>query len=113
MLSQQNKDSSNLEVRSVALSAAQPSQSGVLAAPSQRLAALAGVKAAVTVVAGTALTTVGQVLNLKEGEVLRMDSELNSPFDVVLNGNVIARGELVAAGDHFGIRITQVAVVDR
>lgn len=78
------------------------------AAPTQRLAALSGVRTTVTVTAGTATTSVGEVLNLKEGQVLTMDTALNAPFDIVLNGTVIARGDLVAVGEHFGVRITQV-----
>jgi flagellar motor switch protein FliN/FliY len=74
----------------------------------RRLGALAGVKAQVSVVAGNAHTTVGEVLTLKEGAILTLDTALNAPFDVMLNGTVIARGELVAVGEHFGVRITQV-----
>jgi flagellar motor switch protein FliN/FliY len=78
------------------------------AATGLRMAALAGVKAQVTVVAGHASTTVGELLNLKEGAVLKLDAELNAPFDIVVNDTVIARGQLVAVGDHFGICVTQV-----
>jgi flagellar motor switch protein FliN/FliY len=79
------------------------------AAPSQRLAALAAVKTELTVVAGHASSKVGDILSLKEGAVLTLDRALNAPFDVMLGDNVIARGELVAVGDQFGIRIVQVA----
>jgi len=79
------------------------------AAPSQRLAALAGVKAELTVVAGHATSNVGDILSLREGTVLTLDRALNAPFDVMLGGNVVARGELVAVGDQFGIRVVQVA----
>ena len=83
-------------------------KAGSVTAPEQRLAALAGVKAEVTVVAGCAQTTVGEILGLKEGAVLTMDTPLNAPYDIVLNGAIIARGDLVAVGDNFGIRITRV-----
>jgi flagellar motor switch protein FliN/FliY len=78
------------------------------AIPARRLGALAGVKAQVTVVAGSADTTVGEVLAMKEGAILSLNTALNAPFDVMLNGTIIARGELVAVGEHFGVRITQV-----
>lgn len=79
----------------------------VLAAP--QLAALAGVKTQVQVLAGSAHITVGELLNLKEGTLLTLGTPVNDPFDIVVNGTVIARGELVAVGEHFGIRVTQVA----
>jgi flagellar motor switch protein FliN/FliY len=70
--------------------------------------ALAGVKAELTVVAGKATSTVGGVLNLKEGEVLALNTPLNAAFDVLLGETLIARAELVAVGDNFGVRIVQV-----
>ena len=38
-----------------------------------------------------------------------LDATLDAPFDVVLGDQVVARGELVAVGDRFGLRITEVA----
>lgn len=82
---------------------------GKPAAPAGRLAALAGVKADLTVVAGHATAKVGELLSLKEGTVMTLDTALNAPFDVMLGDQVVARGELVAVGDQFGVRITEVA----
>jgi flagellar motor switch protein FliN/FliY len=73
-----------------------------------RLSAFAGVKATVKVVAGEASASVGELLNLKDGTVLTLDRAVDAPFDVVLDGNVLARGQLVAVGDRFGVRITEV-----
>lgn len=79
------------------------------AAPVGRLAALSGVKADLTVVAGHASAKIGDLLALKEGAVMTLDTALNAPFDVMLGDQVVARGELVAVGDQFGVRITEVA----
>ncbi len=73
-----------------------------------RLSAFAGVKATVKVVAGDASASIGELLNLKDGAVLTLDRAVDAPFDVVLDGNVLARGQLVAVGDRFGVRITEV-----
>lgn len=80
------------------------------AAPAGRLAALAGVKAELTVVAGHATAKVGELLALKEGTVMTLDTTLNAPFDLMLGDQMVARGELVAVGDQFGVRITEVAL---
>lgn len=77
-----------------------------------RLAALSGVKADLTVVAGHASAKIGELMSLKEGAVMGLDTALNAPFDVMLGEQVVARGELVAVGDKFGIRITEVAPHD-
>ncbi|HEY8880056.1 MAG TPA: FliM/FliN family flagellar motor switch protein [Roseateles sp.] len=82
---------------------------GKPAGPAGRLAALAGVKADLTVVAGHATAKIGELLALKEGTVMTLDTALNAPFDVMLGDQVVARGELVAVGDQFGVRITEVA----
>jgi len=74
----------------------------------QRLNLFAGVKAKVSVVAGQATATVGELLSLKEGGLLQLDREVDALFDVVLDGQVLARGRLVAVGEHFGVRICQV-----
>ena len=73
-----------------------------------RLDLFAGVKASVSVLAGTASASVGELLSLKEGTVLQLDREVDAPFDVVLDGRVLARGQLVAVGEHFGLRVTEV-----
>ncbi len=64
-------------------------------------------------VAGRATSQVGDILALKEGAVLTLDAALNAPFDLMLGDTLIARGELVAVGDQFGIRITQVAAAEK
>ena len=85
-----------------------PLTSATSAVGNQRLAALSGVKASLTVVAGQVDSTVGAVLALKEGELMTLDTPLNAPFDLMLGTTLIARGELVAVGDQLGLRITQV-----
>lgn len=74
----------------------------------KRLDLFSGVKANVTVCAGHASATVGELMSLKEGAILALDRDVDAPFDVVLNGRVLARGQLVAVGDSFGIRISEV-----
>jgi flagellar motor switch protein FliN/FliY len=74
----------------------------------QKLDVFAGVKAHVSVLAGTVQANIGELLSLKEGAVLQLDRVVNAPFDVVLDGHLLARGELVAVGDYFGVRISEV-----
>lgn len=76
----------------------------------QRLAPFAGVRASVTVVAGSASASIGDLLALKDGAVLTLDRAIDAPFDVMLDGAVLARGQLVAVGDRFGVHITEVCM---
>ncbi len=75
-----------------------------------RLNVFAGVKATVKVVAGEASASVGELLALNEGSVLTLDRAVDAPFDIVLDGTVLARGQLVAVGDQFGVRIVEVCM---
>jgi flagellar motor switch protein FliN/FliY len=72
-------------------------------------ALLDSVKVRLSVVVGQAETTLGELMGLKEAAVLKIDRHLEQPVDVVINGEVVARGQLVAVDDNFGIRITEVA----
>jgi flagellar motor switch protein FliN/FliY len=70
---------------------------------------LDGVKVRVSVRVGGAETSVGQLAELKQGAVLTLDRMVEDPLDVLVDGHVVARGVLVAVGDQFGVRITEVA----
>jgi flagellar motor switch protein FliN/FliY len=63
----------------------------------------------VAVVAGRGSLPIGELLALKEGQVLKLEALLDAPMDIVLDGNIVARGDLVAVGEHFGVRIVELA----
>ncbi|WP_050407948.1 flagellar motor switch protein FliN [Massilia sp. NR 4-1] len=58
---------------------------------------------------GNVQTTVGELMGLKEQAVLKIDRHSEQPVDVIVNGNVVARGQLVVVDDNFGVRITEIA----
>jgi len=68
------------------------------------------VKARLQVCVGEATLTVGELLCAREQQVIRLDRHIDQPVDLLLEGKVIARGELVAVDDQFGIRITELPV---
>lgn len=71
---------------------------------------LARVKAQLTVCVGTTMLTVGELMAVQEQQVLRLDSKVAQPVDLLLEGKVVARGQLVAVDEHFGVRITELPV---
>ena len=97
-----------MQIQPVELAALTSNPGAESAIQADRLTALSGVKTELTIVAGRAVSTVGDVLSLRDGAVLTLDTALNAPFDVMLGETVIARGELVAVGEQFGIRVVQV-----
>ncbi|MCE3261337.1 MAG: putative flagellar motor switch protein [Pseudoduganella sp.] len=64
------------------------------------------VRTKLTVVVGEASLTIGELMALRAEQVLRLDSLVDAPLDILLDGLVVARGQLVAVDDHFGVRIT-------
>jgi flagellar motor switch protein FliN/FliY len=72
---------------------------------------LGSVKVQVSVRVGGAEVSVAELAGLKQGAVLSLDRLVDEPLDVLVDGHVVAQGMLVAIGEHFGVRITETAVV--
>ncbi len=68
------------------------------------------IKARIQVCAGTAVISVGELLALRAHQVLTLDQGIEEPVDLLLDGQVIARGQLVAVDDCFGVRITELPI---
>jgi flagellar motor switch protein FliN/FliY len=68
---------------------------------------LHGIRTRLTVVLGSIELSVGELLGAREQQVLQLDRTPEQPVDVMLEGQVVARGTLVAVGDSFGVRITE------
>ncbi len=71
---------------------------------------LRGVRVKLTVCVGSAEVTVGELLDAKAEQVVKLDAMVDQPVDVLLDGQVVARGTLVAVEDRFGVRITELPV---
>jgi flagellar motor switch protein FliN/FliY len=65
------------------------------------------VKVRLRVSVGQATLSIGELLALKEGGVLKLDAALDLPVEILLDDKVVARGQLVAVDDNFGVRITE------
>lgn len=58
---------------------------------------------------GEASLSVAELLALKAGSVVKLDLKVNDLIDLHLNGALVARGEIVAVDDSFGVRIVEIA----
>ena len=65
-------------------------------------------KVKLQVYVGEAELSVAELFDLKRESVIQLDRVISSPVDVILDGKCIARGELVAADDNFGIRVLEI-----
>jgi len=62
----------------------------------------------VTAELGHTRMTVRELLALTPGAVIELDGAAGGPVDLLVNGRVIARGEVVVIDESFGIRITEI-----
>ena len=66
------------------------------------------VEMGVTVELGRTRMLVRDILDLSPGSVIELDRAAGAPIDVLVNGTLIARGEVVVIDEEFGIRVTEV-----
>ena len=62
----------------------------------------------VTVEIGRTRMTVAELLSLHPGEVIELDRAAGAPADLLVNGTLIARGEIVVVDEDFGLRISEI-----
>jgi flagellar motor switch protein FliN/FliY len=66
------------------------------------------VKVTVTVELGRTSLPLSEMLKLGEGAVIELSRGVSEPVDLVADGVLLARGEIVVVNDCYGIRITEV-----
>lgn len=76
--------------------------------PHQGIDLLRDVAMEVTVELGRTRMTVRELLSLAPGAIIELDRVAGSPADVLVNGTLIARGEVVVVEEDFGIRVTEI-----
>ncbi len=57
---------------------------------------------------GRTKMTIKELLRLSQGSVVALDGLAGEPLDILINGYLIAQGEVVVVSDKFGIRITEI-----
>lgn len=61
-----------------------------------------------TVELGRTKMTIKELLRLSQGSVVALDGLAGEPLDILINGYLIAQGEVVVVADKFGVRITDI-----
>ena len=62
----------------------------------------------VSVEIGSAKRKVKDILEFTQGTIIELERQAGAPVDVVVNGNLIARGDVVVIDDNFAVRITEI-----
>jgi flagellar motor switch protein FliN len=69
---------------------------------------LSAVPVDLSVEMGRTRMTVGETLELRQGSIVTLNRMAGEPVDLLVNGTLIARGEVVVIDEQFGLRVTEV-----
>ncbi|MDY3791653.1 MAG: flagellar motor switch protein FliN [Oscillospiraceae bacterium] len=69
---------------------------------------LMGVPLNVTVEIGSARKKVKEILDFTQGTIIELERQAGSPVDIIVNGHLIAKGDVVVIDDNFAVRITEI-----
>ena len=81
---------------------------GLPADQQDNLKLLMGVPLEISVEIGTAKRKVKDILEFTQGTIIELERQAGAPVDIVVNGNLIARGDVVVIDDNFAVRITEI-----
>ena len=74
----------------------------------ENLRVLENIDVGLTVEVGSTEIKIRDLLRLSEGSVIELDRLAGDPFDILVNGTMIAKGEVVMVGERFGIRFSEI-----
>ena len=74
----------------------------------ENLKILENIDVKLTVEVGGAEIKLRELLRINEGSVIELERLAGDPLDILANGTIIAKGEVVMIGERFGIRFTEV-----
>jgi flagellar motor switch protein FliN/FliY len=57
---------------------------------------------------GRRTLTIKELLHLTSGAVVELDCQVSDPVEILANGKLVARGEVVLLGENFGLKITEI-----
>ncbi|MCD8547351.1 MAG: flagellar motor switch protein FliN [Aeromonadaceae bacterium] len=74
----------------------------------RKLDTILDIPVTITMEVGRSQISIRNLLQLNQGSVVELDRIAGEPLDVLVNGTLIAHGEVVVVNDKFGIRLTDV-----
>ena len=77
-------------------------------APARDINMVLDIPVQLSVELGRTKVSIKHILQLGQGSVVELDALAGEPMDVLVNGYLIAQGEVVVVNDKFGIRLTDV-----
>ncbi|MCS2610240.1 flagellar motor switch protein FliN [Halomonas dongshanensis] len=85
-----------------------PLSASVDAGQTRDLEMIMDIPVKLTVELGRTRLTIKQLLELAQGSVIELEGLAGEPMDILINGYLIAQGEVVVIEDKYGIRVTEI-----
>lgn len=79
----------------------------------ENLRVLENIEVQMTVEVGRTEITIRDLLRLSEGSVVELDRLAGDPLDILINGTMIAKGEVVMVGERFGVRFGEIVDLEK
>lgn len=79
-----------------------------LAGAAQDIDMILDIPVKLTVELGRTKMTIKELLRLSQGSIVSLDGLAGEPLDILINGYLIAQGEVVVVADKYGVRITDI-----
>ena len=73
---------------------------------------LADIPLRLSVEVGSTSLKLSELLDLNEGSVVELDRQANELLDILVNGTLVAKGEVVTVNGRFGIRVVDVIAAE-
>lgn len=99
----------SITVKKIALPELEAQTEGKSLINENYLALVGSVEVECQVLLGNISLTIAELRQLKEGQLLSLDQKTHEPIEILLNNQVIARGELMSVDDCFALHITEVS----
>ena len=84
------------------------SGTGNVVAGQENIGLIMDVPLEVTVELGRTTKSIKDILEFSQGTIIELERQAGAPVDVMVNGNLIARGDVVVIDDNFAVRITEI-----
>ena len=73
---------------------------------------LADIPVRMSVEVGSTSLRLAEVMDLSEGSVVELDRQADDLLDIMVNGALIAKGEVVTVNGRYGIRVVEIAAAE-
>lgn len=97
-----------MNIRNAQLNSFEPMDVNLTGSQKDNLQLLMDVPLQISVEIGTARRKVKDILEFSQGTIIELERQAGAPVDIIVNGNLIAKGDVVVIDDNFAVRITEI-----